>query len=377
MLTDLFKPAWKSRSVDKRLKAIAAMDSASPEKQKILTQLATDDADVSICFAAIQKLTSAAILHEMSVKHNKNSVRAEAEKRLNALMATGSSLNEEQYHELLNCYPALTVRIAIHAGLASVRTEAIQILPPSQLLEVLGLSVYTDSRQLIAERLTIIEANIEMNIETLESARKLVRGKDKNAERILKTKIDECRKQQRQHAQNLAALEKLCEEIEYLASRDWRAEFKDKLLVHQKHWDELDFEIDPDTNRRYQTARKIVDSRFEQQSVIEQALQSQQQLVDEFEVYLSKVAGRDITSFIESLAETKIRQDQFDSNWQQLAVKAQPNLVLHDQYDNMIHALLSATRLVFQAADLLPSEGGEELDESEVPGIIEHRFKKT
>ena len=27
MLADLFKPAWKSSSVDKRLKAVAAMDS--------------------------------------------------------------------------------------------------------------------------------------------------------------------------------------------------------------------------------------------------------------------------------------------------------------------------------------------------------------
>ena len=43
MLTDLFKPAWKSSSVDKRLKAIAAMDSANLEQQKILAQLASDD----------------------------------------------------------------------------------------------------------------------------------------------------------------------------------------------------------------------------------------------------------------------------------------------------------------------------------------------
>jgi hypothetical protein len=69
MLVNLFKPAWKSSSVEKRLKAISAMDNASSEKQKILNQLAADDEDVSICIAAIQKLTSAALLHEMSINH--------------------------------------------------------------------------------------------------------------------------------------------------------------------------------------------------------------------------------------------------------------------------------------------------------------------
>ena len=378
MLADLFKPAWKSNSIEKRLKAIAEMDSTSSEKQKILTQLATDDADVSICFAAIQKLSSAAVLHEISRKHNKNSVRVEAEKRLNALMATGSSLNEEQYYDLLNRYPELTVRIATHAEQTSVRTKAIQSLSPGQLSEVLSLSVYTDSRQLVAEKLTTIEVTIEVNMETsidtnieaLESARKSVRGKDKNAERILKVKIDEFRKQQRQYAENLATVEKLCEEIEYLAGRDWRPEFKDKLLVHRKHWDELDFAIDPASKQRYQTASKIVDSRFEQQNFIEQTQLSQQQLVVELEDFLHNITGRDLSSFIESLSEIQTKLDQFSSNWQQLAVKIQPDLLIQNQYERMVHALSSATRLVFQAADILQDKSFAESDKSDLAGKI-------
>ncbi|MCK4674398.1 MAG: hypothetical protein KAT61_00665, partial [Gammaproteobacteria bacterium] len=362
MLANLFKPAWKSSSVEKRLKAISEMDAASSEKQKILTQLATDDADVSICFAAIQKLSSAAILHEMSIKHNNGSVRVEAEKRLNELMATGSSVNEGQYHDLLNRYVELTGRIASHAHLSSVRSKAIQSLSSSQLLEVLALTVYTDSRQQIAEKLTTIEA--------LESARKMVRGKDKNTERILKTKIDDFRKQQRQHAENLATVEKLCEEVEYLASRDWRPEFKDKLLLHRKHWDNLDFEIDPDSNQRYQTARRIIDSRFEEQSVIELAHQSQQQLVAEIKDFLQNMVSRDLASFIESLSEIQTRQDQFSSSWQQLADKNRPNLVIHDQYEQMIRALQSATQLVLQAADIWQEKTPVELDESETLGKV-------
>ena len=361
MLVNLFKPAWKSSSVEKRLKAISAMDNASSEKQKILNQLAADDEDVSICIAAIQKLTSAALLHEMSINHSTHSARVAAEKRLDELMGIDSCLTKDQYRDLLNRYPELEFRIAAHAELPSVRTEAIQNLSSNQLLEVLALTVYTDSRQLVAEKLV----NIETNIEALESARKMLRGKDKNAERILKTGIDEFRKQERQQAENLATLEKLTEEVEYLVSRDWRPEFKAKLLVHRNRWDNLDFEIEPDAGQRYQAARKIIDSRFEEQNIIEQAQLSQQQLVNEIEAFLRNIAGRDLTSFIESLSETQNKQDQFSVSWQQLADKNRPELVMHEQYDKMLKALQSATRLVLQSADILLDESFAELDESE------------
>lgn len=365
MLNDFFKPAWKSSSVEKRLKAISAMNSASLEKQKILAQLAADDADISICIAAIQKLTSVATLHEMSIKHENDSVRGEAEKRLNELLSAGCALNEDQYRDLLNQYPELTVRVAAHAELSSVRTETIQRLAENQLVEVLSLTGYTDSRQLIAERLT----NTEVNIEALESARKILRGKDKNAERILKTKIDEFRRQERQHAENLATLEKLIKEVEYLASRDWRAEFKAKLLAHRKCWDKLDFEIDPDMNQRYQTARQIIDARFEQQNIIEQTQQSQQQLVAELETFLRDITIRDLTSLLETHAETSTRIDQFSDSWQQLAANNQPEGVTHELVEKMLNALQSANQLVLQAADILQEKSIAELDETEAAEI--------
>ncbi len=357
MITDLFKPAWKSSSVEKRMRAISQMDSASSEKQEILTQLAADDEDASICIAAIHKLTSAALLHEISINHSSHSARAEAEKRLDGLMAENSFLTKDQYRDLLNRYPELELRIAAHAELSSVRTEAILNLSTNQLLDVLAVTVYMDSRQLVAEKLT--------NIEALESARKMLRGKDKKAERILKAKIDEFRRQQRQHAENLATVEKLTEEVEYLVSRDWRPEFKAKLLVHRKHWDKLDFEIDPESNQRYQTARNIIDSRFEEQSMIEQTVQSQQQLILEVEAFLQNIKSRELTSFIASLTETLTRQDKFDSSWQQLASKTRPNLVIIDQYDKMLSAIKSASQLVLHSADILQDESLTEADEAE------------
>ena len=361
MLDNLFKPAWKSSSVEKRLKAISAMNSASLEKQKILAQLAADDVDISVCIAAIQKLTSVATLHEVSIKHDSDSVRGEAEKRLNELISAGASLDKDQYRDLLNQYPELTVRVAAYAELASVRTEAIQSLPENQLVEVLGLTVYTDSRRLIAERLT----NAEANIEALESARKMLRGKDKNAERLIKTKIDEFRRQEKQHAENLATVEKLINEVEYLVSRDWRAEFKAKLQVNRNSWDELDFKIDADTNQRYQTARQIIDSRFEQQNIIEQAKQSQQQLIDDLDAFLRDITGRDLTSSLETHTETSSKIDQFSVSWQQLAVNNQPELVTQELVEKILNALQSANQLVLKGADILQEERSAESEETD------------
>ena len=361
MLTDLFKPAWKSRSVEKRLKAISAMGGADPDKQKILAQLAADD-EVSVCIAAIQKLTSAAVLHEISKSHSSDSVRTAAEQRLNELMAAGGSINEDQFRDLLSRYAELKPRIAACADMASVRADAIEDLTAKQLLEVLALTAYTDSRQLAAEKLTDIDA--------LESARKMLRGKDKKTERILRTKIENTRTQQRQHAENLAKVDRLIEEIEYLASQKWRHDFKDRLMLNHNRWDKLDFDIAAEQKQRYQTAREIVDARYEQQKMVEQARQSQQQLVVDIEDYLLSIASTDLGRAIDSLPEILARRDQFETSWHKIAVKSPPEPAAYEQYSSMLGALQSATQLVQQSADILKADvrTQEDMDESAESG---------
>ena len=239
MITDLLKPAWKSRDVEKRRRAIIEMDSADAGHQEILLQLATDDEDGSVKIEAIRRLTSAAALHELSLKLPDDAVRTEAENRVNELLGMAHMLDEKQFSDLLKRFPELQLRVAAHACLSSVRTETIQTLSHGQLLEVLGVTVYTDSRQLISETLA--------DIEDLESARKIMRGKDKNAERIIKAKIDDFRNHERQQAENLALVAKLIEEIEYLSNHDWLPEFKARCRAHRQQWDSLEFDIDDDS----------------------------------------------------------------------------------------------------------------------------------
>ena len=361
MLPDLLKPSWKSSSVEKRRSAIAEMDGVGEEQQEILFQLARDDEDSSVRIAAIRQLTSAAALHELSKKISDSAVRTEAEKRVNELMGANHALDDAQYRDLLKHYPELQLRIAAHADSTSVRTEVIQTLSSGQLFEVLGATDYTDSRQLIAEKLS--------NIEDLESARKIMRGKDKNAERIIKTKIDACRSLERQQAENLARLDKLIEEVEYLASHDWLPEFMTRCRAHRQQWDSLEFDIDDDTRQRYQVAREIVDTHYEQQRITGQTLQSQQQLVSDLEALLQITAGRDLAASLEALSDSQAQQQAYRSGWQALADITPPDRLVLDQYDKMLGALQSATQLVAKAAGLVQDavEGSSRTGDSSKP----------
>ena len=364
MLTDLFKPAWKSASVDKRRRAVAELNGLDAAHQEILLELARDDEDSSVRIAAIRQSTSADALHELSKQLLDDAVRGEAEHRVDELLRTADALDDAQYRELMNHYPELQLRIAAHAHSDMVRTEVIRVLSSGQLLEVLGTTGYTDSRQLIAEALA--------DIEDLESARKIMRGKDKNAERIIKTRIDDFRAHERQQAENRARLEKSIEEAEYLANHDWLPEFRERCHAHWRRWDSLDFEIDDESRQRYQKARKIVDEHYEQQRISEQTRQSQQQLVSELEALLPVMAGRDLAASIEALPETRARQQQFTADWQALAKILSPDSGLQDQYDRMLGALNNATRLVTEIADLDRVSAAEPDPGEDASGLMKH-----
>ena len=353
MLADLFKPAWKSNSVEKRLKAIAAFDSENLGHQKILAQMASDDKDVTVCVAAIQKLKSAPALHEISLKHGNDkkteTVCTAASKRLDEFMGESASLNPQEFDDILKRYPELSVRVAAHAETAAVRDQAIQGLSSDQLLKVLSATVFTDSRQQIAKMLTGIVA--------LESARKIMRGKDKNAERLIKTKIEEFKGQERKQAENVDTVIELIEEVEYLSSRDdWLPEFMPRSVAHCKRWDSLDFEIDNELKLRYQAARNILDAQYQERLTVKVTQQSQQEIVDELQALLVNVADRDLKKSIDQLSETHEKRDHLSFNWESLALKSEPDHGLQNQYQKMIAALKSATQLVDQIAPIFSQE---------------------
>ncbi len=345
MLSELFKPAWKSESVEKRRIAIKEMDGANAEHQQILSQLATNDEDSSVQIAAIQQLTSATTLHELSIKSQHDEIGREAEKRLNELLGSNQILDEGQCRELFNHFPELQLRIASHADSATLRAEAIETLSSDQLLDVLAQTVYTESRQQIAERLS--------DIKDLESARKIIRGKDKKAERSIKTRIDSFRQEAKQQAENLALVEKLIDEAEYLASHDWLPEFKARCQAHRRQWDSIEFNIDENFSQRYNLSRQIVDERYDKQLLIEQTRQSQQRLMSEFEELIRHIAGIDYATSIKAQTDNQEHQKQLIISWQALAEISQPDQPLLKQYDQIFKAYNSVNQFIAMVTELI------------------------
>lgn len=348
MLNNLFKPAWKSRSIEKRLKAVVLMDESSSENQQSLIQIVSTDEQQSIRLEALKKITSLIFLDEIKVKQENNPEGRQAHARLIELMTTSGLIDADQYGDLLKSHPQLAVMIASYAEIKSVRHDALKTLSGAELLQVLSESTYSDSRQLIAEKLS--------DIEQLEAARKLIRGKDKTAERTLKSKIDEYRQQQKQHQENLARVEKLVNEVEYLSSHDWLPEFMARVPVHYQQWESVDFDIEAQSLQRYQQARKILDERFEHQLLVEQTRKSQQQLLDELETLLKQQSEMTLIQAIQRLPESRQTLQQLNENWQQLVIKLSPEGKLAQHYQSMNSAIHSLYRYLHQAGEILQQE---------------------
>lgn len=367
MLYDLFKADWNSLDTEKRLKAIAEMENTTDaDHQAILGQLATDDEEPTVRVAAVSRLTSIDALHQQSVKDRDATVRVVAEQRVNQLLTANSGLNQKQYRDLLATYPELQRRIATFADSTLVRTQVIPLLEDAQLLEVLGDTVYTDLRQLIAEKLTDIEA--------LEAARKIMRGKDKNAERIIKSKIDAIRRIERQQTENLAEVEKLIDEAEYLANHDWLPEFQPLCRAHRQHWDTLAFAIDEKCRVRYEAVRSMVDTRYDHQLKVEQAHHSQTQLVKECETALQVIAARGLASSIQVWPAVQSQLKQLKRTWHELVEINLPDEDLDSRYQSLYKTLSSTTQLVNASTGLLqdPEEVSDQnLDSAELSKKIQ------
>ena len=345
MLTNLFKPAWKSNSVEKRLNAIADFDSNNAEHQKHLSQMANGDIDVSVCIAAIQKLSSAKEINQLSLKHADETVRTAASKRLDVLMGESGGLSSEEFDVVLNQSPDLKIRVAAHAKTESVRNKAIEGLSENQLLDVLSTTSYTDLRQQIATKL--------VDSDSLESARKVLRGKDKNAERIVKSKLEASKNLQRQQAENEKTVMALIEEVEYLSGReDWLPEFTPRCEAHGKRWDALDFEIKPELKQRYQTARTILDAQYQERITIENTQKSQTEVVVKLKKLINTIADRDLKESMGQQLEVVDKQKQIESDWSSLSHVVKANDDLISEYQKHISVLKSANQLITEVAPL-------------------------
>lgn len=337
MLDGLFKPAWQSPSVTKRLGAIEKLDSNASQDLETLEKLAKDDPKLEVRKAAIEKIPLAAVFSILS-SHKDDETREQARAVISDSAGRSSPISEQEYRELISQQPDAASWMIRLCPVAEIRNELVSQLPESTLIEALGDIEFAETRKLIAEHL--------QTLESLEQARKTLKGKDKSAERIIKSKIDALREQEKQERENREFAEDLCEKMEYLASKssskeEWLAEFGRKYHACCNQWNALNFQTDTTVQNRYKSAFETVSAWVEQQERIAKTQISQVALANDLETYCCELADVSLTDMVVKRETIANRAATYIASWQELGEIERADLNAADQFFKAEGALKS------------------------------------
>lgn len=345
MVAGLFKRGWQSDSADKRRQAVEAMDRDNSEHQVILETLARDDPDQSVRSAALHKLNNAELLFQLSIAHPDPVSQAEAESAFARLIGPTGNVQETQLRALYSQFPEMGPAIACYTQYEDFRNEVILSFSPAQQAELIAGVDYADSRQLIAEQL--------QEEEQLQLARKLLRGKDKNTEKIIRTKLDTIHARQREAQENHQAAELICEKMEYLAAHDLRSETRGQHSIWSQRWQALDFSIDAAVADRYAKAERKLAELLEQQSRSENALAEQKTLAEQLMKSCYQLAKQSSRQLLDGAAESLILLNDATTHWATLKETAEPDQAIELQFKHARDALAGVTTFADNFSDKL------------------------
>ncbi|MBT5032324.1 MAG: DUF349 domain-containing protein [Proteobacteria bacterium] len=362
MLSDLLKPGWQSQSVEKRLQAIDKLDTLDEANQSIFESLANDDSKASVRKAALTKLTQPGPVFKISQAHSDVATRNHADTVLSELIGAKSGLSETGFRALVATHPKMTSSIIQFCPHADLRAELIQTRSEPEKAALIADVEYSETRTLIAQQLT--------SAEQLEIARKLLKGKDKNAEKIIKSKLDVLHADQRQKQENIEAAERLCECVEYLAShtKEWRAEFKSRYMAASQQWGSLSFVPDKDVRQRYQKADAKVRGEMELQDKIEATYRAQQQLAQQLEIDCNALAKLSLQQLVEEKPSFAKKLDAGLSQWASHSEVAAPDRTNLRQF--LLAQKTLASVVTFCTAIAKPGKGKDVADTVEIKSAI-------
>lgn len=282
MLGGLIKPAWESEDASKRLRAIQKLDPQNLENQAILFELAQNDSSKEVRFAALDQIGDAVLLFKISNSHADTPTRQHAEIAFRNLVCDGNKLNAAACENLISVHSELSPMIAALTPHHELRQKLLKGLADSELANILALAHHTETRQEIADKLNDIEA--------LQLARRTLKGRDKNAEKIIISKIDAHNEQARKNAELLKEASFVCDKMEYLAEHDWQPEFKAKYNIWNERWQALEPTPEGELAQRYVTASTRVAQNLEQARHLDDALEGQVNLNKKLRAYCRRLA---------------------------------------------------------------------------------------
>ena len=111
MLNALFKPAWRSKSVEKRLRFINDMQDISTDNLEILKNLVQSDTEYSVREAALEKITHPVIIFDIIKSNSDGQTRDKAIAVFTQLTGPKSKLTEPEFRTLIQQHSETTLSI--------------------------------------------------------------------------------------------------------------------------------------------------------------------------------------------------------------------------------------------------------------------------
>lgn len=306
MLKSLFKSGWKSNSVDKRLRFIADLDVSDTANQTILEKLAASDVDEGVRHAAMAKISDPQALYNLRLSHVNSESREAAETAFRHLIQSNEFMQAD-CKTFLARNPKSKLLIAKYCPDAELRNEILVSLDELEQAKIIADIPYSATRVMVAEKIH--------SIGPLEIARKNLKGKDKNAEKVIRTKIDLIHAKQKLDDENTALAKSIREKMESLARYiAWSDEIKVKFFSLSKRWDTLDFDPSETEKALYSAAFTKVGADVKHNLAIGLSGQNQQEIVGKLEALCTEVADYPLDKL---LAESTVLNDALsDLSWQ-------------------------------------------------------------
>ena len=329
----LFKPSWQSRSADKRLAAVARLDTDDAGDREVLLQLAQDP-DEAVCLAAIQRIEDLPALNRLVAELPNQARQQAARSRFCELLGDARMSDEQSGIAWLDQMPERAADFAAHAALEPVRQRALALVGPEQWLAILGDSPHTDTRQWIVQQLETLDEMLD--------ARKLLRGKDKNAERLLKERIDALRHAEREQQERVARAQSLIEQADYLSSHEGLPNFGPRVAALQAEWAAIAGQVDAGLREQFTKAGKAMLERYQQQQRLAQVASDQAKLLDEIKTAFDAVRQQRLAELTGNAGAIRADAARQAAAWAELAAQQAPEAGAAERVVQLLTALHAA-----------------------------------
>ncbi|MBT8142611.1 MAG: DUF349 domain-containing protein [Gammaproteobacteria bacterium] len=293
MLDAFFKPGWQSKSVEKRIESIAELDSSQSDGPAILETLVKQDPDASVRDAALARIEDPGVIFKLSQDHFDTNIRFKAEERFAQLIGHDTKLSENQCRDIVKEHAQTNTSFIKSCPHTALRVELLQELSTEEQVNLLPSIDFSETRAYIAE-------NIQ-TVKLLEKARKVLKGKDKNAEKIIKAKIDAQRAELKHAEESQETAETLCDTIEYLAGHpEWRDDFSARFNICKRRWDAIDSKPSDYLVQRFDSAFKVVSKKVKLHKDVTEAHKAQDALVKKLHKECARLAKLSLAELAEN-----------------------------------------------------------------------------